>query len=66
MNRKSPSPSLRLVDSATEVKDLSQADEEHHRGQHIACGGLVEPYRAFRLVENSMPVEEFPHPAIPG
>lgn len=58
MNRKSPSPSLRLVDSATEVKDLPQADAEHPGGPLIACGGIVAPYRVLRVVKNSTPTAE--------
>lgn len=50
-----PIPSLRLVDKTPAGTHGPWADEEHPRVPLIACGGIVEPYRVFRLIKSSAP-----------
>ena len=60
-----PAPSLRLVDKTLLATHRTMSTDESAAGPLIACGGLVEPYRVFRLVKNSSePTEESRSPAI--
>jgi len=53
-----PIPSLRLVDKTSVGTHGPWANEEYLGGPLIACGGIAQPYRVFRLVKNAAPTAE--------